>query len=338
MHRITRFLSIATLAAAGFSQAQAADLTVPAGQTYVVGPAQSDLRLDHLTLGDNARITFAPGVGSWRVYAKQVSIGQNVVIDGRGADGAAGSAGLARTGEAKDCEEGRAGANGGVGGSGTNGVDMSLWWNVEKLGSLSIQAGGGNGGAGGAGSRGQNAGAVNRCEGPAGGVGGNGGIGGSGGKGGAIGLTYFGAAALGEKVRIVNSGGQPGAGGAGGGGGAASEGKFQRSATGERWYKGGSPGVAGRAGAGGTAGAEGIVQLQVASSNSGPTWRDEIGSMAATASVALTPVQPAPVATGGAAPTPSPTAASRQAAPDILQRLQDRIDDLEQRIERLEKR
>ena len=47
----------AALMAAG--SIHAADLTVAAGQTYTVGPAQSDLRLEHLTLGDNARITFA---------------------------------------------------------------------------------------------------------------------------------------------------------------------------------------------------------------------------------------------------------------------------------------
>ena len=115
MHRLSVLMASAALLATGFTQA--ADLTVAAGQTYTVGPAQSDLRLDHLTLGDNARVTFAPGVSSWRVYAKQASIGQNVMIDGRGADGAIGSVGAERSGRAKACEEGRAGGNGSVGAS-----------------------------------------------------------------------------------------------------------------------------------------------------------------------------------------------------------------------------
>lgn len=335
MYRISAHVISAVAAAAmtatGFIHA--ADLTVAAGQTYTVGPAQSDLRLEHLTLGDNARITFAPGVSSWRVYAKQASIGQNVVIDGRGADGVAGSAGAARSGQAKACEDGRAGANGGTGAGGGNGVDMTLWWGVEKLGSLNILSGGGNGGAGGAGSRGQDAGAVNRCEGPAGGAGGNGGVGGNGGRGGAVGLTYFAGAAIGDKIRISNAGGQPGTGGTGGLGGAASEGKFQRTTAGEHWFKGGRPGVAGSSAGSGVAGQEGVVQLQVAASNTGPVWRDEISSapMLAPMPAVLQPQMqtlPAPVA----------VPAQSQSMPELLKRMQDRINDLEQRIEMLEKR
>src|SRR5690606_25119554 len=144
----------------------AADLTVPAGQTYTISAGQSDLRLDHLTLGDNARITFAPGVSSWRVYAKQASIGQGVVIDGRGAAGAAGAPGIDRKDAAKDCDDGRAGGNGAPGTSGGKGVDLNLWLGVDSLGSLAIQTDGGVGGDGGKGGRGQDGGKVNRCDGP----------------------------------------------------------------------------------------------------------------------------------------------------------------------------
>src|SRR5690606_32669488 len=171
---------------------------------------QSDLRLDHLTLGDNARITFAPGVSSWRVYAKQASIGQGVVIDGRGAAGAAGAPGIDRKDAAKDCDDGRAGGNGAPGTSGGKGVDLNLWLGVDSLGSLAIQTDGGVGGDGGKGGRGQDGGKVNRCDGPKGGAGGKGGIGGAGGQGGAVDFTYAAlgkSTSLAERISISSRGG-----------------------------------------------------------------------------------------------------------------------------------
>ncbi len=335
MHRLSVLMASAALLATGFTQA--ADLTVAAGQTYTVGPAQSDLRLDHLTLGDNARVTFAPGVSSWRVYAKQASIGQNVMIDGRGADGAIGSVGAERSGRAKACEEGRAGGNGSVGASGGNGVSMTLWWGVETLGSLNIQSGGGIGGVGGTGGRGQDGGAANYCEGGKGGAGGNGGAGGSGGKGGDIALTYFASpkvGTVGERIRIGTLGGAAGAGGASGVGGGASEGKFQRTSGGsDRWFKGGQPGVNGVVGITGSRGGEGATQVEVAASNNGPSWRDEISTAPAPAVAVLQQQVQALQANAAVAPS-----GQSQSVPDLLKRMQDRIDDLEQRLERLEKR
>lgn len=331
VHLISALMATAALTATGFSHA--ADLTVAPGQTYTVGPAQSDLRLDHLTLGDNARITFAPGVSSWRVYAKQASIGQNVVIDGRGADGIAGNAGAERSGRAKACEEGRAGGNGGMGASGGNGVSMTLWWGVESLGSLAIQADGGSGGAGGVGGRGQEGGAVNRCTGASGGAGGVGGAGGNGGKGGDVVFSYFGKSA-GDKIRISSVGGSAGLRGIGGAGGPADDGKFQRTTTGDRWFQGGQPGVSGNTGAVGHTGVQGGVQLDVAASNVGPAWRDEIGSVGApTVAVLQQQVQALQANTAVTAPS-----GQSQSVPELLKQMQSRIDDLEQRLQILEKR
>ena len=329
-------LIAAALLAANLTHA--ADLTIPAGQAYTVGAAQSDLRLDHLTVGDNARITFAPGVSSWRVYAKQASIGQNVVIDGRGAAGPDGENGIDRSGDAKDCEAGRPGGNGVAGGVGGDGVAMTLWLGIESLGNLAIQTDGGAGGNGGKGGKGQNSGKVNRCDGPHGGAGGNGGAGGSGGKGGAVAFTSFAtaktAASAAERVRISSSGGRSGSGGLSGVGGDTVEGKFQRTPAGDRWFKGGEAGAAGAVGAAGSNGSEGVVQFQTATADAAPAWRNEIGSASAP-SVALLQQQVQALQANTAVTAPS---GQSQSVPQLLQQLQRRIDELEQRVLVLEKR
>jgi hypothetical protein len=321
----------------GAGVATAADLTVPAGQTYTVSAAQSDLRLDRLTLGDNARITFAPGVTSWRVYAKQASIGQDVVIDGRGAAGATGAAGLDRDDAAKDCDDGRAGGSGAPGLPGGKGVDLNLWWGIETLGSLAIQADGGAGGAGGRGGRGQDGGKVNRCDGPRGGAGGEGGDGGAGGSGGAVAFSFAPsgkAASLTDRITVSSQGGSGGTGGAGGPGGAAKEGKFQRTTTGDRWFQGGQAGAAGRAGAAGVAGSNGAVTLQPAGDAAGPAWRNEISSAPVPAVAALQQQVQALQASTAVAPT---AAGEPQSLPQLVQQLQRRIAELEARVEALEK-
>lgn len=332
--RLALAVALAGMAAGA---ATAADLTVGAGQTYTVSAAQSDLRLDHLTLGDNARVVFAPGVGSWRVYAKQAAIGQNVVIDGRGVAGAAGVNGIDRADAAKDCEDGRAGGNGGAGGVGGAGVALDLWWGVESLGSLNIQTEGGAGGAGAKGGRGQDAGRVNLCAGPRAGDGGVGGVGGSGGKGGAVALSYLPAtkaANLAERIRIGSAGGAAGVGGVGGVGGTATEGRFQRTPAGDRWFKGGTPGVAGVAGASGVAGVAGDVQLQLASSAAGPSWLNEITGASAP-SVAVLQQQVQALQANSAVVAPS---GESQSVQQLLQQMQRRIDELEQRVNVLERR
>lgn len=330
-------LSLITAALLAANLTHAADLTIPAGQAYTVGAAQSDLRLDHLTVGDNARITFAPGVTSWRVYAKQATIGQNVVIDGRGAAGAAGENGVDRSGDAKDCEDGRSGGNGAAGGVGGDGVAMTLWLGVESLGSLAIQTDGGAGGNGGKGGKGQNSGKVNRCDGPHGGAGGNGGVGGSGGKGGAVAFTSFAvgkSASAADRVRISSSGGRSGSGGLSGSGGDTVEGKFQRTPAGDRWFKGGEAGVSGAVGSAGINGSEGVVQFQTAAADAAPAWRDEIGSASAP-TVALLQQQVQALQANTAVTAPS---GQSQSVPQLLQQLQRRIDELEQRVQVLEKR
>lgn len=78
----------------------ATDLTIPAGQAYLVGVDQQELILDKLRIGDGARISFAPGVNTWRVHARLASIGKNVVIDGRGTPGQHGTSAFILAGSA----------------------------------------------------------------------------------------------------------------------------------------------------------------------------------------------------------------------------------------------
>jgi len=277
--------SITALALLGAGVCAAADLTVPAGQVYTVSPAQSDLRLDRLSLGDNAQIRFAEGVARWRVEAKHVSVGNNVLIDGRGAAGAAGQKGADTPGRARDCEQGLAGGAGGAGGNGGSGVSLVFWWGIDALGSVKLLTDGGSGAAGAAGGRGQDAGRANLCPGPGGGSGGAGGAGGAGGKGGDVVLNYFdangkGLPSLNDRLTISSVGGRSAVGGAGGTGGAGSEGRFQRTPAGDRWFRGGEPGGTGASGAAGAGGGAGAVDVQAVAANSGPGWALEAGSNA----------------------------------------------------------
>src|SRR5690606_16129069 len=122
----------------GTTGAHAADLTIPAGQAYTITPELSDLRLEKLSIGDGAQVRFAPGVSRWRVEARHVSDGENVVIDGRGSDGAAGADGAGFADRAKDCEAGANGRNGGMGGTGGAGTSLVLWGGIDNWGIAEI--------------------------------------------------------------------------------------------------------------------------------------------------------------------------------------------------------
>lgn len=318
----------------------AVELTIPAGQTYTILPEQSDLRLERLTIGDNASIRFAEGVSRWRVEAKHVDVGSNVVIDGRAGNGGRGADGLPPKGQARDCypgEQGAAGAPGAVGGSG---VALVLWWGIDSLGSAKLLTDGGIGGAGGAGGPGQNGGKVNRCAGPQGGSGGIGGNGGAGGKGGDVSLSYYDASgknqlSLGERLSISASGGQPGVGGAGAEGGVGAEGKFQRTATSEAWFAAGKPGAAGEAGRAGTPGATGTVAIQAVAATSRPVWALEAGSLAPADRGTVQSLQRQVEALQSSKSSGSAPAVDAGAQ---IQALQEQLKKLEQRVKALESR
>ncbi len=314
----------------------AVDLSIPAGQVYTISAEQSDLRLDRLAIGDNAQIKFAEGVSRWRVAAKHVSVGNNVVIDGRGASVstvAAAGAGFAE--RAKDCDPGATGKSGATGAAGGNGVNFVFWWGVDSWGSAKFLTDGGNGGNGGAGGRGQDGGKVNRCNGPAGGAGGSGGAGGNGGKAGDIALSYFDAAkgaSVKERLTISAGGGQPGIGGAGASGGVGAEGRFQRTATSELWFPAGQNGAPGVAGNGGVAGGVGVVSVDKAALDTPPLWFSEGGSSAPADRGTVQALQKQVQALQASGGSPSGSTA------DQLQALQERMQKMEDRIRALEAR
>jgi hypothetical protein len=331
-------IAAAALLLAAGPLCRAAELNIPAGQTYTVSAVQSDLRLDRLTIGDNAQIRFEEGVSRWRVDAKRVSVGNNVVIDGRGAAGGNGANGVAYKDAAKDCTDGAAGGTGAAGGAGGNGVALVLWWGVEQIGSMKIMVDGGAGGNGGQGGRGQDAGKVNRCNGPDGGAGGPGGSGGNGGKGGAIALSYFDAAGKGlaglhDRLGISTAGGRPGAGSAGGPGGNPAEGRFQRTPVGDRWFPNGDAGAPGAAGAAGAPGAAGAVDIQTVAASSNPSWMSEATSNAPADRGTVISLQQKVEALQAARPVPAAGGVEQQ-----LQSLQDQVRKLEERIKALEAR
>lgn len=325
----------AALALLGAASAYAADLTIPAGQTYTITPEQSDLRLEKLTIGDGAKVQFAPGVNRWRVEAKRVNVGDNVVIDGRGAAASAGVDATPFEARAKDCEPGAQGRAGGIGGAGGSGVALELWWGVESLGHAKLLTDGGTGGNGGAGGAGQDGGKVNRCSGPAAGSGGDGGAGGAGGVGGALALSYFDASgkglALGDRLSVSATGGAGGAAGNGGVGGVGAEGRFQRTATAEAWFPAGAPGKRGGAGLAGALGGSGAVAVKQVAAAARPSWANEVGSAAPADRGTVQTLQQqvrALQATGAADATVA----------DQLRAMQEQIKRLEQRVKVLEAR
>ncbi len=332
MHKRTLAAALALLGAAS---AYAADLTIPAGQTYTITPEQSDLRLEKLSIGDGAKVLFAPGVSRWRVEAKHVNVGDNVVIDGRGAAAVAGVDAAPFAGRAKDCEVGAQGRAGGAGGAGSRGVALELWWGVESLGRAKLLTDGGAGGSGGAGGVGQDGGKVNRCAGPAAGGGGDGGAGGAGGAGGELVLSYFDASgkglALGDRLGVSASGGAGGAAGNGGAGGVAAEGRFQRTATSEAWFSAGEPGKRGSAGTAGALGGSGAVAVKQVAVAARPSWANEIGSAAPAdrGTVQTLQQQVRALQVTGVADT---------SVADQLRSMQEQIKRLEQRIKVLEAR
>jgi hypothetical protein len=329
-----RILATAFLLA-GTAMTHAADLTIPAGQTYTITPEQSDLRLEKLTIGSGARVRFAPGVSRWRVVAKHVSVGDNVVIDGRGGDGAAGVDAAAFAERAKDCDPGAQGRAGGAGGAGARGTALELWWGIDTLGSAKLLTDGGAGGIGGAGGAGQDGGKVNRCAGPAAGNGGTGGTGGAGGNAGEVSLSYYDAGgkslAIGDRLSVSAAGGTGGAAGSGGAGGAGADGRFQRTATSEAWFPAGKPGSRGGAGQPGTAGSNGEVAIKAVATGSRPSWANEIGSTASAdrGTVQALQQQVQALQAGGAADA---------SLADQLRAMQDQIKRLEQRVKALEAR
>tara|TARA_R110001583_G_scaffold1721_4_gene13381 strand:+ start:984 stop:1919 length:936 start_codon:yes stop_codon:yes gene_type:complete len=243
----------------------ATDLTIPAGQAYLVGVDQQELILDNLRIGNDARISFAPGVNSWRVHARVASIGKNVVIDGRGAAGVNGAAGIS----APSCDEFVDGQPGDIGQAGADGVEIRLQLALESLGSMQILSAGGDGGHGGAGGDGAD---LDRgCGAEVAGEGGNGGDGGDGGRGGDVTFLYQSLAktesgdSMVSRLSINADGGAGGEGGDAGSGGAGGSGRYETkkslTGSGRKWVAGASGGLAGSPGATASAGKPGRILL-----------------------------------------------------------------------------
>lgn len=132
-------------------------LVVKAGEVYTVGEANS-LQVDTLVMHDGATIKFSPTTAG-QLIAKVAHVGAKCTISSKGADGENGANGEngrnrhfgnSRTSKALGLngQNGEAGQNGSSAGS----VDISI--HFASLGSLTIDARGGNGGDGGHGGRG----------------------------------------------------------------------------------------------------------------------------------------------------------------------------------------
>jgi hypothetical protein len=245
------------------SSALAVELQVPAGQSRTLDPALATAHFERWRLGDGATLILPESVPQWRWEVDRAEIGNGVRILGVGADGAPGADGQDRTGRAASCEDGAAGKPGTPGGAGAPGANLDLRLGVAALGSLAIEAPGGNGGAGGAGGRGQDGGHAGKCPGGDGGDGGAGGAGGAGGDGGQVRVRYYPLPGEGAPrdpaaaIRVSAAAGTGGAGGRGGAGGEGGKGGYvqTRTLTGnQQWVSGGDRGKTGAAGQDGAPG------------------------------------------------------------------------------------
>lgn len=249
----------------------AANLTIPAGKTYVVGVDQQELVLENLRIGDGAKITFSSAVAGWRVQARHAYIGKGVVIDGSASAGELGDSESA----APACTSGNAGGNGGDGG---DGVEIRLQLGIEALGDMHLLSNGGNGGDGGAG--GDGADVSENCDGAPAGEGGNGGDGGEGGRGGDITILYQVLSKgqvnddIAARIQLASEGGAGGNGGDAGSGGAGVSGRYVKKKTlagNRKWVEGGEGGLAGSPGSAGSAGNPGRILIDQLILSSAPS-------------------------------------------------------------------
>ena len=259
--KVCRAVIVGLSLCAVIAPAVAQEKTVAPGETWRITPAEAEISLQRLVLGDGARIEFSDEVADWRLNARHVSVGQNVVIDGRGRAGEPGRAGLSYEEPAATCEDGAAGGAGSAGGPGGKGVDLSLNLGIARIGSLRVLTDGGPGGAGGPGGKGQHGGDISKCRAGAGGRGGMGGPGGPGGAAGDLTLVYrplgsLETTAVLRAMELSAAGGAGGSGGVGGPGGGAVEGRYMKGsiAGNKKWLAGGDVGGEGSPGAAGEAG------------------------------------------------------------------------------------
>ena len=246
-----------------------ASIEVAAGGSLIIDEASANLALETLVLGDGAKVEFAEGVSQWHLSVNQASIGEGVVIDGRGANGQQGLAGKSWSNTASSCSVGKKGVDGRPGDNGVAGVSITMMMGVASIGSLTIDVAGGQGGAGGAGGDGQAGGKITRCYGPNGGNGGNGGEGGEGAQGGNVSISLWDTQNSGRDVEFIsrvsvnNGGGEPGQSGMPGVGGDVVPGRLTTIAGPgiRKWLSAGKKGVAGEQGKPSTSGRDGQTLL-----------------------------------------------------------------------------
>lgn len=185
------------------------------------------LVVDTLIMHDSSSIILNLSKNDNFIHAKEVVVGANCFIIGRGVDGRQGTRGEKPVTPQAPCRRGLPGTNARNGALGQDAINLSLYANNLTIeGSLIINLNGGDGGDGGQGGEGGDGGSGTKfCVAGDGGKGGNGANGASGGKGGNLNLVCQNCGnlrlLLGQKLIIKNFGGMGGIGGSGGMGGPA---------------------------------------------------------------------------------------------------------------------
>jgi len=183
------------------------------------------LVVDTLVMRDSSSIILNLSKKDNFIHAKEVVVGTNCSIIGRGLNGRPGTAGEKGITARAPCRRGLPGANAADGALGQNATNLSFYSNNLTIeGSMIINLSGGDGGDGGKGGEGGDGGSGTRfCTAGDGGKGGNGANGAIGGNGGNLNLVCKNCGnlrvLLGQKLIIKNFGGAGGVGGHGGVGG-----------------------------------------------------------------------------------------------------------------------
>jgi hypothetical protein len=206
------------------SQIRLNKLVLAPNEKFVI--EKSDiLVVDTLVMGDSSSIILNLSKKDNFIHAKEVVVGKNCSIIGRGLNGRPGNTGEKGITARAPCRRGLPGANAAGGVVGQNATNLSFYSNNLTIhGSMIINLNGGDGGDGGKGGEGGDGGSGTRfCTAGDGGKGGNGANGAIGGNGGNLSLVCQNCGnlrvLLGRKLIVKNLGGVGGTGGSGGAGG-----------------------------------------------------------------------------------------------------------------------
>lgn len=147
--------------------------------------------VENWIMEDNSTLVIDSRIKTWSLTANIARFGKKVRVVAIGSNAKSGKSGKNGVSRGSTCRYGGGGDDGENGGHGDDGVNLELSFDLESVGSMTINTTGGIGGVGGKGGNGYNGGKADCGKACRGGDGGHAGDGGHGGMGGNAGLVYI---------------------------------------------------------------------------------------------------------------------------------------------------